>query len=236
MAGLLLSRDAPVRDVQLDDRTSLGLNENNRTTRRHKYTGKRHMATLLNSIAEHWTVWFVTIVLIVAAVIDGKILKVPNWLTFPFIACGWMHWTIESGIQGLGWSLWGTFVGMMLLLVLRNVGGMGAGDVKLLAGVGAWLGAMITLKAFAATCIVGGIMAALDDLAKRSLGKALRDGSPNHSRMENRSKSKQIGRNRTGTQAKHVPASLWNPNGNRIDRLLRICWNADLIRGSETDQ
>ena len=107
------------------------------------------MASLLNSITENWTVWFVTVVLIVAAVIDGKLLKVPNWL----------HWTIESGFSGLGFSMWGTFVGMMLLLVLRNVGGMGAGDVKLLAGIGAWLGALITLKAFAATCIVGGIMA-----------------------------------------------------------------------------
>ena len=47
---------------------------------------------------------------------------------------------------------------MMLLLVLRNVGGMGAGDVKLLAGVGAWLGTMVTLYAFAATAIVGGAM------------------------------------------------------------------------------
>jgi prepilin peptidase CpaA len=47
----------------------------------------------------------------------------------------------------------------MLLLVLRNVGGMGAGDVKLLAGVGAWLGTTVTLYAFAATAIVGGAMA-----------------------------------------------------------------------------
>ncbi len=54
----------------------------------------------------------------------------------------------------------GTFVGMLLLLVLRNVGGMGAGDVKLLAGVGAWLGTVVTLWAFAATAIVGGVMAA----------------------------------------------------------------------------
>ena len=106
-----------------------------------------------------WIVWFVTIVLVIAAVIDGKLLKVPNWLTFPFIAFGWVHWTLQSGISGLGWSLWGTCVGMILLLVLRNVGGMGAGDVKLLAGIGAWLGAMITLKAFAATAIVGGLMA-----------------------------------------------------------------------------
>ena len=83
----------------------------------------------------------------------------PNWLTFPFIACGWLHWTLSDGISGLGFSLLGTLVGMMLLLVLRNVGGMGAGDVKLLAGVGAWLGTVVTLYAFAATAIVGGVMA-----------------------------------------------------------------------------
>jgi prepilin peptidase CpaA len=119
------------------------------------------MTTLLTGIAENWTVWFVTIVLIVAAVIDGKILKVPNWLTFPFIVSGWVYCTIAGGFAGLGYSLLGTFVGMMLLLVLRNVGGMGAGDVKLLAGVGAWLGTVITLYAFAATAIVGGVMAAI---------------------------------------------------------------------------
>ena len=117
------------------------------------------METLLQGIAENWTVWFVTVVLIVAAIIDGAILKVPNWLTFPFIACGWLHWTMQDGMTGLGWSLLGTFVGMMLLLVLRNVGGMGAGDVKLLAGVGAWLGTTVTLYAFAATALVGGVMA-----------------------------------------------------------------------------
>ena len=119
------------------------------------------MDILIQGLTENWTVWFVTVVLIVAAVIDGAILKVPNWLTFPFIIMGWVHWTIQGGFgpSGLLYSLLGTFVGMMLLLVLRNVGGMGAGDVKLLAGVGAWLGAIVTLWAFAATAIVGGIMA-----------------------------------------------------------------------------
>ncbi len=117
------------------------------------------MDTLLHAVAEHWTVWFVAVVLVVAAVIDGMILKVPNWLTFPFIACGWLNAMLAGGIPSLGWSLLGTFVGMMLLLVLRNVGGMGAGDVKLLAGVGAWLGTTVTLYAFAATAVVGGVMA-----------------------------------------------------------------------------
>ncbi len=119
------------------------------------------METLVTGITENWAVWFVTVVLIVAAVIDGAILKVPNWLTFPFIICGWVHCTLQGGVAGLGLSLLGTVVGMMLLLVLRNVGGMGAGDVKLLAGVGAWLGSIVTLYAFAATAIVGGVMAAV---------------------------------------------------------------------------
>ncbi len=117
------------------------------------------MSSILDSAVANWPVWLVTLVLIVAAVIDGAILKVPNWLTFPFIASGWLYGFCSDGFVGLGYSLLGTFVGMMLLLVLRNMGGMGAGDVKLLAGVGAWLGTVITLYAFAATAIVGAIMA-----------------------------------------------------------------------------
>ncbi len=117
------------------------------------------MHAILDSIVANWPVWLVTFVLIVAAIIDGAILKVPNWLTFPFILSGWVYGSITDGWLGFGYSLLGTFVGMMLLLVLRNMGGMGAGDVKLLAGVGAWLGTVVTLYAFAATTIVGAIMA-----------------------------------------------------------------------------
>jgi len=110
-------------------------------------------------ILEFWPVWLVSIVLVVAAVIDGRILKVPNWLTLPFILSGWLHGFIYGGVSGFGASLLGTTVGLSLLVFLRAVGGMGGGDVKLLAGVGAWLGVSATWWAFVWTTIIGGVIA-----------------------------------------------------------------------------
>src|SRR5438034_4445713 len=110
-------------------------------------------------VAEHWPVWLVTFVLIVAAVIDGFELKVPNWVTFPFIVSGWAYSTLAFGWEGLGWSLLGTVIGLALLMPSYAIGGMGAGDVKLLAGVGAWVYGTHTAYAFAVSAIVGAVLA-----------------------------------------------------------------------------
>src|SRR5262245_13665109 len=90
-------------------------------------------------VAEHWPIWLVSVVLIVAAVIDGFELKVPNWITFPFILSGWGYSCYAYGLEGLLWSLAGTALGMGILLAFYMIGGMGAGDVKLMGGVGAWI-------------------------------------------------------------------------------------------------
>src|SRR3954447_19534059 len=129
------------------------------------------LSTYATVIAEHWTVWFVTVVLIVAAVIDGFELKVPNWVTFPFIISGWIYSTAAFGFEGLGWSLLGTVVGLALLLPLYAIGGMGAGDVKLLAGVGAWIYGLHTVYAFAATASVGACLGVVMVLARRGWKK-----------------------------------------------------------------
>jgi prepilin peptidase CpaA len=99
------------------------------------------------------------LVLVVAAVIDGWKLKVPNWITFPMILSGWAYSAYAYGWEGIGWSLAGTGVGLALLLPAYSIGGMGAGDVKLLAGVGAWCWSTITLFSFCASAVVGGLLA-----------------------------------------------------------------------------
>lgn len=116
---------------------------------------------IFSSMMRHWPIWVVTATLVVAAVIDGIQLKVPNWITFPMIIAGWAYSFAYFGWAGLGWSLLATVVGLALLLPLYAIGGMGAGDVKLLAGIGAWIWTVDTLWAFCWTAVFGGVIALL---------------------------------------------------------------------------
>jgi prepilin peptidase CpaA len=126
---------------------------------------------LQRELIEHWPFWVVAVTLVVAAVIDGVQLKVPNWITFPMIISGWVYSAVFSpfaGWEGIVYSLLGTAVGLALLLPAYAIGGMGAGDVKLLAGVGAWVWSERTLYAFAATAIIGGVIAVAMVLYRRA--------------------------------------------------------------------
>jgi prepilin peptidase CpaA len=119
-------------------------------------------ANLADALQTNWPVWVVTVTLVVAAVIDGLQLKVPNWITFPMILSGWVYsYTLSDypGWEGLVYSLIGTAVGLALLLPAYAIGGMGAGDVKLMAGIGAWVWGTHTAYAFAVTAIVGAVIA-----------------------------------------------------------------------------
>jgi prepilin peptidase CpaA len=112
--------------------------------------------------------------MIVAAIIDGWKLKVPNALTFPLIISGWILGLFntfqilpDSGIGGIGGSLTATVLGFALIFPVYAIGGMGAGDVKMQMGFGAWVGAYysfgqaqyIVLIAFCWGAIIGGIIA-----------------------------------------------------------------------------
>jgi prepilin peptidase CpaA len=130
----------------------------------------------MSYILNNWPLTFVCAAMIVAAVIDGWKLKVPNWLTFPLILSGWLlgllnnfGWIADAGFDGgIGSALAGTALGCVLLLPLYAIGGMGAGDVKMQMGFGSWIGAFygadvglwIIWWAFAIGAIVGGVIAA----------------------------------------------------------------------------
>ena len=128
--------------------------------------------TISLGLVNHWPIWVVSATLVLAAVIDGLKLKVPNWITFPMIISGWIYSaTCVAGYpwyEGLMYSLAGTVVGLALLLPAYAIGGMGAGDVKLLAGVGAWVWSKDTMYAFAVSAIIGGVIAVLMVVLRKS--------------------------------------------------------------------
>lgn len=75
------------------------------------------------------------------------------------------------GALGLLPALGGMLLGLLLLLPMYALGAMGAGDVKLMAMVGVFLGPLDTLGATLASVLAGGVLALAVALAQRKLGK-----------------------------------------------------------------
>ena len=85
--------------------------------------------------------------------------KVYNVLTFPTLALGLAASTWLGGWEGLFSSLLGAGLGLGLLVIFFAAGGVGAGDVKLLMAVGAWLGPYLTYQVFVASAFAAGLYA-----------------------------------------------------------------------------
>ena len=115
--------------------------------------------------------WPVLAALGVATVTDLRSRRIPNWLVYPFMIAGVAASGWKYGLHGIGQSLSGFALGAVLFGVLALMGGMGMGDVKLLAGVGAWVGPSQLVLAAVLTGIVGGIMALCWAIAGGFLGE-----------------------------------------------------------------
>lgn len=90
---------------------------------------------------------------LVTAWTDLRTRRIPNKVTVTMFVCGLIWQTAFHGTSGLLTGLAGFAVGFGLFFVLWMIGTAGGGDVKLLGGLGVWLGAWLTLKVIMASLI-----------------------------------------------------------------------------------
>jgi prepilin peptidase CpaA len=113
----------------------------------------------------------VTAVSLVAAAWDATQRRIPNWLTGPTWALGliWAGWVASPG--GVGESLLGSTVMAVPYIILFVFGGGGAGDAKLMAAIGAWLGLWPGMFALVCITVTGAVVGAAFAVGRRQTGE-----------------------------------------------------------------
>lgn len=111
--------------------------------------------------------------LVSATVIDIKSRRIPNELTAGMAVLGMaLAASGTSGLSGVG-SILGICFGLLLMMPGYTLGATGAGDVKLMAGVGAIVGPALVLSAFVFTALAGGVLALVIAIRRQRLGATL---------------------------------------------------------------
>jgi prepilin peptidase CpaA len=111
------------------------------------------------------------VLLLIAAMFDLRTQKIPNLLTYPAMIFALSYHSSINGFEGLIFSSSGLMIGILLLIIPYLMGGMGAGDAKLLGAVGSFLGAKATLNAFFFIALAGGIYSLAIILIRRDIFK-----------------------------------------------------------------
>jgi prepilin peptidase CpaA len=110
-----------------------------------------------------------------ACAFDWRTRRIPNWLTFGGAAAALVYALTDQGFLGLLDGVEGWTLGFALFLPMFLLGGMGAGDVKLLACLGAWLGPRTTFWMAMYAMVSGGFIAVTVAMATGYLRRAFRN-------------------------------------------------------------
>lgn len=99
--------------------------------------------------------------LLIASISDYRTYRIPNWLTAGGIVFALIYSTAVPFYRDHGflWALGGLVIGFLVMLPCYAIRVMGAGDVKLMAMVGAFLGVSDAISAILYSLIVGGVAA-----------------------------------------------------------------------------
>ena len=116
----------------------------------------------------------IALILIISVITDLRTRKILNIITFPAILIALIYHSFTSGFGGLLFSSLGFLVGLGLLLIPFVMGGIGAGDVKLLAAVGAWKGTLFVLYTGVYGAVIGGLISLYILLRNKQLGHTLK--------------------------------------------------------------
>jgi prepilin peptidase CpaA len=119
--------------------------------------------------------FFTLTIACVACVTDLRTRRIPNLLTFGSALAGMLYHFATGGVEGLGHAALGWLLAVIVFLLPFALGGLGGGDVKLLAALGAWLGPADALWLLLYTGVAGGLMAIGVALIYGYLGTALKN-------------------------------------------------------------
>jgi prepilin peptidase CpaA len=111
----------------------------------------------------------VGVVGLIAAAFDLRTRRVPNELTSFVAALGLSFAAARLDTIGIRGALFGLVLGGALMLPGHLLGATGAGDVKLLAALGAFLGPRVTVYAFLYSAIAGGLLVVAVAVRRRTL-------------------------------------------------------------------
>ena len=112
---------------------------------------------------------------LVGAIIDTQQHRIPNWLTYPGLVLGLGLRSLLFGWKGLLSSLAGCLLAGGVMFLFYVVRAMGAGDVKLMAAIGALVGPSEATAVLLATAIFGGVLAIAYALYRRRMIATLKN-------------------------------------------------------------
>ena len=112
--------------------------------------------------------------LLISLITDIKNRKILNIVTMPSILFAFIYYSAAQGWEGFLFSGKGFLVGFALLLIPYLLGGMGAGDVKLMAAIGALMGTSFVLYSFVYIALIGGLISLVLIMKNRGIWHSIK--------------------------------------------------------------